>query len=103
MDQLCGWIQEKTGIAISLTNEGLLTPVLLSIGSGISYMLSMVLIPPLLKKMDKKTLWIWMSFIGAIADIITFIIGVWVVPYNTVPGVIPFTLCSDSLQTSLLV
>ncbi len=91
MDQLCGWIQEKTGIAISLTNEGLLTPVL-QIGSGISYMLSMVLIPPLLKKMDKKTLWIWMSFIGAIADIITFIIGVWVVPYNTVPGVILYTV-----------
>lgn len=75
MDQLCGWIQAKTGLEISLTNEGLLTP-LLQIGSGISYMLSMVLIPPLLKKMDKKTLWIWMSFIGAAADILTFVIGV---------------------------
>ncbi|MDE6413384.1 MAG: MFS transporter, partial [Eubacterium sp.] len=83
--------QDKTGIAISLTNEGLLTPVL-QIGSGISYMLSMVLIPPLLKKMDKKTLWIWMSLIGAVADIVTFIIGVWIVPYNTVPGVILYTV-----------
>ncbi len=55
-------------------------------------MLSMVLIPPLLKKMDKKTLWIWMSFIGAIADIITFIIGVWVVPYNTVPVLSLYTV-----------
>ena len=91
VDQLSAWIKETIGLDIPLTSEGLLIP-LLQIGSGISYMLSMAIIPPLLKKMDKKTLWIWMSFLGAIADIVTFIIGIWVVPYNTVAGAIVYTV-----------
>lgn len=91
MDELCAWIKDVTGISISLTNEGLLTP-LLQIGSGISYMLSMAIIPVLLKKMDKKTLWIWMSLLGAAADILTFVIGVWIIPYNTVAGAVTYTI-----------
>ena len=91
MDELCAWIKDVTGLSISLTNEGLLTP-LLQIGSGISYMLSMAIIPVLLKKMDKKTLWIWMSLLGAAADILTFVIGVWIIPYNTVAGAVTYTI-----------
>ncbi len=91
MDQINAWLQGITKSNINLTSEGLLIP-LLQIGSGISYMLSMAIIPPLLKKMDKKTLWIWMSLLGAAADIITFVVGVWIVPYNTVAGAITYTV-----------
>ena len=91
IDQICGWIKDTIGLDIQLTSEGLLIP-LLQIGSGISYMLSMAIIPPLLKKMDKKTLWIWMSLLGAVADIATFIVGIWIVPYNTVAGAITYTV-----------
>lgn len=61
MDQITGFLNNliykliHVEVNINLTNEGLLTP-LLQIGSGISYMLSMAIIPPLLKKMSKKTL-----------------------------------------------
>ncbi|MGN1420125.1 MAG: MFS transporter, partial [Eubacterium sp.] len=78
-------------ISIQLTSEGLLTP-LLQIGSGLSYMLSMALVPVFLKKMDKKTLWIGVSFFGIFADIICFVVGVWIVPYNTVAGAIAYTI-----------
>ncbi len=91
MDELCAWIKDVTGLSITLTNEGLLIP-LLQIGSGISYMLSMAIIPLLLKKMDKKTLWIWMSLLGAAADIITFVVGVWIIPYNTIAGAVTYTI-----------
>lgn len=63
-------------------------PTILSVMSGISYMLSMLLVPPLLKKMSKKQLWIWMSLLGAAANILVYVIGVYVVPYNTIPGFI---------------
>lgn len=53
-------------------------------------MLSMAIIPPLLKKMSKKTLWIWMSLLGAVADILTFIIGMYVIPYNTPAGLVTY-------------
>lgn len=59
MDQITGFLNNliykliHVEVNINLTNEGLLTP-LLQIGSGISYMLSMAIIPPLLKKMSKK-------------------------------------------------
>ena len=67
-------------------------PTLLSVSSGISYMLSMLLVPPLLKKMTKKSLWIWMSFIGAAANIIVYVIGIYVIPYNTIPGFIIYAV-----------
>ncbi|MGN0457967.1 MAG: MFS transporter [Eubacterium sp.] len=91
IDDLCNWIYNTFGISIQLTSEGLLTP-LLQIGSGISYMLSMALVPVFLKKMDKKTLWIGVSIFGIFADIICFVVGVWVVPYNTVAGAITYTI-----------
>lgn len=74
-----------------MTNESILFPVL-NIMSGASYMLSMALVPPLLKKLDKKTLFIWMSLIGAAGDIFTFVVGAWLVPYNTVAGFVVYTL-----------
>lgn len=67
-------------------------PTLLSIMSGASYMISMLLVPPLLKKMSKKQLWIWMSFIGAAANVIIYLIGVYVIPYNTVEGFVVYAL-----------
>ncbi len=89
IDELCAWINDTFGISLQLTSEGLLTP-LLQIGSGISYMLSMALIPLFLKKMDKKTLWIGTSIIGIAADIVCFVIGVWIVPYNTFAGAVVY-------------
>ncbi len=67
-------------------------PTLLSVMSGISYMLSMLCVPLLLKKMSKKQLWIWMSFLGAAANVIVYIIGIYVVPYNTIPGFILYAV-----------
>ena len=91
IDELCAWIKNTFGISVQLTSEGLLTP-LLQIGSGISYMLSMALVPVFLKKMDKKTLWIWVSILGIFADIACFVIGVWIIPYNTVAGAVTYTV-----------
>lgn len=91
IDELCAWIKSTFGISLQLTSEGLLTP-LLQIGSGISYMLSMALVPVFLKKMDKKTLWIGVSAIGIVADILCFVVGVWVIPYNTVAGAVAYTI-----------
>ncbi|MFI3140710.1 MAG: MFS transporter [Clostridia bacterium] len=65
-------------------------PTLLSVMSGISYMLSMLIIPRALKKMTKKKLWIVMSFAGAAANIVTYIIGVYIIPYTTLAGFIVF-------------
>lgn len=91
IDDLCNWIYTTFGISIQLTSEGLLTP-LLQIGSGASYMISMALVPVFLKKMDKKTLWIGVSVFGIIADILCFIVGIWIVPYNTVAGAVTYTI-----------
>lgn len=91
IEDLCNWIYNTFGISIQLTSEGLLTP-LLQVGSGISYMLSMALVPVLLKKMDKKTLWIGVSLIGIVADVACFVIGVWIIPYNTAAGAITYTV-----------
>lgn len=66
----------------NLTEEGLLFPIL-SISSGISYMLSMAIVPPLLKKMDKKTLFIRMSLICAVLNVFVFIICMYVCPYTS--------------------
>ncbi len=91
IDELCAWIKNTIGLDIQLTSEGLLTP-LLQVGSGISYMLSMALVPVFLKKMDKKTLLIGTSVFGIIADIACFVIGVWIIPYNTVAGAVTYTI-----------
>ncbi|MDE5974802.1 MAG: MFS transporter [Eubacterium sp.] len=91
IDELCAWLKNTFNVNIQLTSEGLLTP-LLQIGSGISYMLSMALVPVFLKKMDKKTLLIGTSVFGIIADIACFVIGVWIVPYNTVAGAVTYTI-----------
>lgn len=90
VDRLSVWIQSTFNLSVSFTSEGLLTP-LLQIGSGISYMLSMALIPAFLKRMDKKTLLVRASLLGAAANILVYIIGIWLVPYNTVAGVLLFT------------
>lgn len=79
---LNAWIGAKTGTMGTLSEEGLLFPIL-SISSGISYMLSMLLVPPLLKKMDKKTLWIRMSFICAVLNIVVFLVSMYVFPYTS--------------------
>ena len=67
-------------------------PTLLSVMSGASYMLSMLVVPPLLKKMSKKQLWIWMSLLGAAANVIVYIVGIYLVPYNTIPGFILYAV-----------
>lgn len=91
IDEFCAWIYNTFGISVQLTSEGLLTP-LLQVGSGLSYMLSMALVPVFLKKADKKTLWIGVSLAGIAADILCFVIGVWIVPYNTVSGAVVYTI-----------
>lgn len=70
------------GIGMTFNEEGLLFPVL-SISSGISYMLSMAIIPPLLKKMSKKKLFIWSSLIFAVLDILIFVLCMYVFPLNS--------------------
>ncbi len=79
---LNAWIESTIGVSLNLTEEGLLFPIL-SISSGISYMLSMAIVPALLKKMDKKTLFIHMSWICAIANVVVFIICMYVFPYTS--------------------
>lgn len=79
---LNAWVESKLHFNPNLTEEGLLFPIL-SISSGISYMLSMAIVPWLLKKMDKKTLWIRMSFICAIANIIVWALCMFVFPYTS--------------------
>ena len=91
IEELCSWIEQTFGFSVQLTSEGLLTP-LLQIGSGASYMLSMALVPVFLKRMDKKTLWIGTSIVGIVADVICFVTGVWIVPYNTFSGAVVYML-----------
>lgn len=76
------WVETTIGFNPNLTEEGLLFPIL-SISSGISYMLSMAIVPALLKKMDKKTLFIHMSWICAVANIIVFVVCQYLVPYTS--------------------
>lgn len=78
---LNGWLAGH-GLGLTFNEEGLLFPVL-SITSGISYMLSMALIPPLLKKMSKKQLFIWSSLIFAALDVLIFVICMYVFPLNS--------------------
>lgn len=76
------WTQSTLGVNLHLTEEGLLFPVL-SISSGISYMLSMAIVPALLKKMDKKTLFIHMSWICAVANLAVYVLCMYVFPYTS--------------------
>lgn len=87
VNELNAWLTNFAGRAIEIDVKALLIPVL-QIGSGISYMLSMALVPRLLKRTDKKTLLIYISIIGAIASLLTYLIGVYIVPYNTTPGLV---------------
>lgn len=91
MDKINNFIYELVGKNPNIDAVAIL-PTILSVMSGISYMVSMMIVPKCLKKMSKKTLWIWMSFIGAAANIIIYIIGVYVVPYNTIPGFIIYAV-----------
>ncbi len=91
MDKINLFIESIVGKNPNIDAVAIL-PTLLSVMSGASYMLSMLLVPPLLKKMSKKQLWIWMSILGAAANIIVYIIGIYVVPYNTIPGFILYAV-----------
>ncbi len=80
---ISAWIGETFGLKnVVLSDMGVLFP-LLNISSGISYMLSMAIVPALLKRMDKKKLFIWQSLIFAVADIFTFVVCKYVFPYDS--------------------
>ena len=91
MEEISGFVSRLVGMEIHLTSTGLMTPVL-QIGSGISYMLSMAVIPGLLKKMSKKQLWIWTSLLGAAANIVVYLVGVYILPYTTPAGCVVYTI-----------
>ena len=91
MDKINNFIYELVGKNPNLDAVAIL-PTLLSVMSGVSYMLSMLLVPVFLKKMSKKSLWIWMSFIGAAANIIVYVVGIYLVPYNTVAGFVLYAI-----------
>ena len=79
---LNAWFENTLNFNPHFTEEGLLFPIL-SITSGISYMLSMAIVPWLLKRMDKKTLWIRMSIVCAIANVGVWAICMFVFPYTS--------------------
>lgn len=81
-EAIADWTESTFGFAVRLSEEGFIFPVL-SITSGISYMLSMGIVPKLLKKMDKKTLFIRQSVVFAIADVIVFFVCTYVFPYTS--------------------
>ncbi len=91
MDKINAFLEGILGKNPQLTAVSIL-PTVLSVTSGIAYMLSMLIVPPLLKKMSKKTLWIGQSVIGGVMCIATYLIGVYVLPYNTLPGFIVYAL-----------
>lgn len=91
MDKINLFLENLTGKNPQLTAVSIL-PTILSVMSGIAYMLSMMIVPPLLKKMSKKTLWIAQSIIGGIMCFATYLIGVYVLPYNTLPGFIVYAI-----------
>ncbi len=68
-------------------------------GLAVIFSLSMALVPWLLKKMDKKTLWIRMSFVCAIANIAVWAICMFVFPYTSTDlttariGFVVYCLC----------
>ena len=91
MDKINLFIENLAGKNPQLTAVSIL-PTILSVMSGIAYMLSMMIVPPLLKKMSKKTLWIGQSLIGSVMCFATYLIGVYVLPYNTLAGFIVYAI-----------
>lgn len=91
MDKINAFLTGVLGKDPQLTAVSIL-PTILSVTSGIAYMLPMLLVPPLLKKMSKKTLWIAQSLIGGVMCLVTYFIGVYVLPYNTLPGFIVYAV-----------
>ncbi|MCQ2462255.1 MAG: MFS transporter, partial [Clostridia bacterium] len=91
MDKINLFLENLLGKNPQLTAVSIL-PTLLSVTSGIAYMLSMMIVPPLLKKMSKKTLWIGQSLIGGVMCFITYFVGVYVLPYNTLSGFIVYAV-----------
>lgn len=91
MDKINAFLAGILGKDPQLTAVSIL-PTILSVMSGIAYMLSMLIVPPLLKKMSKKTLWIAQSLIGGVMCFVTYFIGVYVLPYNTLPGFIVYAV-----------
>lgn len=91
MDRINAFIENLSGKNPQLTAVSIL-PTILSVMSGIAYMLSMMIVPPLLKKMSKKTLWIGQSVIGGVMCLATYLIGVYVLPYNTLSGFIVYAI-----------
>ncbi len=91
MDKINNFIFQLVGKNPNIDAVAIL-PTILSVMSGISYMLSMLLVPFFLKKMSKKQLWIWMSVLGAAANIIVYIVGVYLVPYNTIAGFVIYAV-----------
>ena len=91
MERINLFLESLLGKNPQLTAVSIL-PTLLSVMSGIAYMLSMMLVPPLLKKMSKKTLWIVQSLAGGIMSLATYFIGVYLLPYNTLSGFIVYAV-----------
>ena len=91
MDKINTFLENLLGKNPQLTAVSIL-PTVLSVMSGIAYMLSMMIVPPLLKKMSKKTLWIGQSLIGGVMCFATYLIGVYVLPYNTLAGFIVYAI-----------
>lgn len=91
MDKINLFLENLLGKNPQLTAVSIL-PTVLSVTSGIAYMLSMMLVPPLLKKMTKKTLWILQSVVGSAMCFATYIVGVYLLPYNTLPGFIVYAV-----------
>ncbi len=91
MEKINLFIENLVGKNPQMTAVSIL-PTVLSVMSGAAYTLSMLLVPPLLKKMTKKTLWIGQSIVGAVLCLATYVVGVYVLPYNTLPGFIVYAL-----------
>ena len=91
MDKINTFVEGITGKNPQMTAVSIL-PTLLSIMSGAAYIVSMMIVPPLLKKMSKKTLWIVQSIAGAVLCLLTYIVGVYIAPYNTLTGFIVYAL-----------
>lgn len=91
MDKINTFIEGLLGKNPQLTAVSIL-PTVLSVTSGIAYMVSMMIVPPLLKKMSKKTLWILQSVVGSVMCFATYIVGVYILPYNTLPGFIVYAV-----------
>ena len=95
MDQITGFLNNliykliHVEVNINLTNEGLLTP-LLQIGSGIFLHAVDGDHSAAAQEDEQKNTVDLMSLLGAVADILTFIIGMYVIPYNTPAGLVTY-------------